>query len=178
MHDYSDFQTGASGDLLTQISIAADNLSIAQRKVAAAEKALSDATLELKHYAETVLPELMEKAGQTSITTANGHRLEIKEDIRANLAKDRVEKGVDWLRENGHDSVVKTEVATVFSAGHDTEARALAERLRGINHATIQFRHGVHPSTLSSLVRELLADGVDVPQDLFGVYRQKVAKLK
>ena len=38
-------------------------------------------------------------------------------------------------------------------------------------------KQAVHPSTLKSFVKQSLENGEDIPEDVFGVYRQTVAKL-
>jgi len=42
----------------------------------------------------------------------------------------------------------------------------------------VKRKKSVHPQTLAAFVRESLAEGVDLPQDTFGVYVRKVTEIK
>lgn len=178
-YDYSAFKAPEqeSTDLLTQISRTAREQRDAEVAVAKAEKALEDAQAALKIIAEVRLPGLLEAAGQTELTTADGITVKLDEAIRANIPKDRAPEAFAWLRIHKHDGIIKHRFEVDFNKDSAAKAAAFGKTLdkHGFEY---NEKRAVHPSTLSAFVREQLEKGVALPMDVFGVFRQKVTKLK
>lgn len=161
-------------DLMEQLAQLARSQVEAERKVEEQELALKRAEAELRNINETLIPELMERLGLEEYRTADGIHVRVREDIRASLTKTHLNEGVRWLREHGHERLIKN----VFSlmAGDEADAHEIRRQLTELS---LEFSENpsVHPSTLSAWVREQLANGVDIPMDTFSVHRQRVAKV-
>lgn len=178
MHDYSEFREGPGDNLLAQIATTALEQKEAEAEVERCEDALKAAQNRLRLIAEKTLPELMDAARQTQLTTADGIVVKVQEKIRGSLPKGREAPAFAWLEEHGHEDLVKREFKIQF--GKDEEAWAkkfeadLRKRKKPVN---VSRTDTIHPSTLASFVTEQLEAGVDIPLDAFGVYRQRSTKI-
>jgi hypothetical protein len=105
-----------------------------------------------RELAEQVIPSLMGSLGykkDTLLPLPSGATIELKEQVFARIPVDKKQEAFDWLRDNDEGGMIKEEVVT-----------------------------SVHPQTLKAWVRGKLEEGVELPQDLFSIFVQKVAKTK
>jgi hypothetical protein len=103
--------------------------------------------------------------------------VELTEVIRASVSPERMPAAVAWARETGNGSIVKRQVSAEFGKGEDERAEDLIKRLTA-EEMNLNDESSVHPSTLSAFVKTKLAEGVEIPIDVFGIFKQKVAKIK
>jgi len=148
----------------------------ATKRVADAEAELSRANAELREIAERQIPELMDEMGLSTFTTRDGLVVEVKDKLRHSIPKDRRAEAHAWLIANGHGAVVKRDVLVrlgVESGDRADQARHLLEAA-GFEPSTAEK---VEPATMGALLDELLERGEDVPLELFGAWRQRLAKV-
>lgn len=162
---------------LKELSKLAEQQRSAEVEVDRLKAELSSAVATLNHLSEVVIPERMDSLGISEIRTETGLRLSVEENIRSAVAKDRKAVAWDWLRSNGHGALVKRKVTAEFGRGEDEQAALLVSTLKGQNY-NVSDVADVHPQTLQAWVRESLSAGEDIPLELFGVYRQRTAKVK
>lgn len=175
--DYSEFQEGsADHNMVGTITALAQRAADEAAEVARLEAELDKAKSALKRTTETDLPSLMEELGMANFTTSTGLNIAIKEHVQAHIAKARYPDAVKWLDSNGHSALVKRTVTVAFNREQADAAKHLvdAQRVAGFD-AKQEFK--VEPSTLKKFVREKLEKGEEVPVELFGVHRYKVAEL-
>jgi hypothetical protein len=88
----------------------------------------------------------------------------------------RQQQCFDWLRGNNAGDLIKSNVEVQFSKGEDEACNEFTKELRERN---LFYRRavGVHHGRLNSFIKEQLADGKDVPHDLFKIYVGRKAKL-
>jgi hypothetical protein len=98
---------------------------------------------------EVIIPNLMESVGQEILRTPSGAMVELTEQVFARIPVARKQEAFDWLRDNNEAGLIKKEVV-----------------------------ESVHAQTLKAWVRGKLKEEADIPQDLFGVFVKKVAKIK
>jgi hypothetical protein len=183
-HDYSDFLPTPGGNILAQITHTATEQMAAELKVAEAEAALTVAQGELKQIQERELPELMDAAMQDRVSTQNGLEVKLGETIRANLPKATLPVGVRWLEDNEHEQLVKEEIKFQVDRYSDDQQSLimmrqlllLLEALPVVDGMTRKV--SVNPSSLSAFCREQLGQGVDLPQNLLGIFRQVKTTVK
>lgn len=176
MHDYSDYiDRPQSEDALAELSRLADAQLEAQVAVERAEEELKARKQELAEIAEVQIPELMEKMGIETFTTTSGVKISVKEQIRASILAAHRGAAFRWLRENGHEALIKREVKVAFGMGEDELAQETIEKLGDL---PVEDKSSVHPSTLKKFVTELLEAGAEVPEELFSVHRQRVSNIK
>jgi hypothetical protein len=131
------------------------------------EQRAKDIAAELRQVQEIDLPLAMAEVGMQAFTLETGEKITIKSDVYASVPKERREEAWNWLDGHGFGDLIKTTVETKFGKGELEQARGLVGELmeKGLHPALEQ---GVHPSTLRAWLREQLAEGKNVPLDLFG----------
>lgn len=179
-HDYSDFKTEAPGDnLMARIEGLAQDQLDAEQRVSNLEAQVKDAKATARRIMEKDLPTLLDEAGLEKFTTKNGFEIAVKEEIRGSIPKGKEAPAFKWLEDNDNGALIKRTVTILF--GKDEEAwakkfaRDCAQRKVPLN---LTIARKVHPQTLVGFVRECLKDGIAIPLDTFGVYRQRVSKVK
>lgn len=174
--DYSEHVEEVSEDKLDRLTRLAQLAADQGAEVARIAAELEAATAAHKRTVEVDLPSAMEDAGMAEFTTGTGLKICVKERIHAHIAKERYPQAVAWLDENGHSGLVKRTVIVAFNRDQAEAARELVLRERGEGLDARQ-EYKVEPPTLKKFVREKLEKGEEVPVDLFGVHRFKVAEL-
>lgn len=149
-----------------------------EQKVAQAEEALVLAQKNLQTVAGQEIPDLMDELGVSDFTTHSGIRVRIVEAIRASIPKERTEEAVAWLDDHNFHDLVKRKFTVQFGADEEAWANKFAADLaRRKRQLAVAQDKTVHTSTLSAWVRSQLENGEDVPLDLFGVHRQRKARV-
>lgn len=157
---------------LEDLSRLAERQASLEDSVVHLEQALKVAKQELDLVATVAIPEAMEELQLTTFSTNTGLTVEVENTIQAGLSKDRKMEAIAWLRAHA-PGLIKREFAII--ARDDEQGQELAELLAEYD---VSDMPSVHPQTLKKFVRERLADGEDIPQDLFGVFFQRKAKVK
>ena len=131
------------------------------------------------------MPELLDELGYKDLRLADGRKLEMKEKVLASIPTEsgisRMKKADDqraavirrkaalaWLREHGLGDLIKNEIVVPFSRGQEDDADALYNKLLDQN-LPAEREESVNTNTLSAQVRELMANGEDIPFDIFGI---------
>lgn len=173
---YTQKAAGSEGEL-SRLSTLAEEQAKAESEVARLEAELAQARETLKDYAERQVPELMDSIGIEEFKTSTGLKIQVAETIRASISATNAPRAFAWLRGSGHAALIKREVKLTFGRGEDEKAEDTIRDLesKGLNP---EDKSSVHPSTLSAFVKESLNAGTEIPLDLLGVHRQRVAKIK
>ena len=162
-----------------EIAVLAGRQLYLEERVVEAEQQLKAIQAQLKQVQEVDLPGAMAQAGVQSITLPTGQKITIKEDVYASIPKDeRYHEALDWMREHGYGDLIKNEVKVAFGKGEEPQALELIQFVRQHNWGDVQNNISVHASTLKSMIREVLAKGVDIPMELFGAYPVTKAIIK
>ena len=176
--DYSDFQEGPGEGQLAELSKLADQQADAEREVARLEAELAKAKDRHRSISEQELPAMMDELGMEEFKTTSGIKIKVAEIIRASIPKARAEEAFTWLDENGHASIIKRLFAVSFGRHEEKWARKFAADLRRRKRELIVADiKKVESSTLRAFVKAQLEEGVDLPMELFGVFRQRVSKI-
>lgn len=174
--DYGMFDDRDSGAAMAQLAELAERQLDAERAVEQAEEDLAKRKKELAEIAEKELPELMQELKVEEFKLESGQRIQIKEVIRAGIAKKNQGLAFRWLRDSGNGKMIKRVIAVPFAAGADDEAEKFAKQLKEAGLEP-DDKSAVHNQTLVAFVRRRLEAGEELPMDLFGVFRQRVAKI-
>lgn len=182
------FDYGADADLDTEVVARAfadlDKMTLQAERLHEQRVRADEAALKLKQAEEQLLnkdiPELMAKMRLDACTTSSGIEIKVKREIKASMpGHERVEArmaALRWLIDGGHGGVIKNQVSVSLDRGDDTRADDLVVELRGKGFV-VDAKKEVHPSTLSALVREQMAEGKIIPAGTFNLYDLKIAKL-
>jgi hypothetical protein len=183
VHDYSAFEAddrpGIGDNIMARLSGLAKDQVHAELRVVQLEEELRQAKESLRHIAENQLPSLMEEAGHLEDVVVDGMKITLKETIRGSIPIATQADAFAWLEENGHEKIIKRQFTIDFGKSEDAWAnkfeRDCAQRKSPLN---MKRKKAVHPQTLQSFVRTQLEEGVAIPMETFGVFRQRVAKVK
>lgn len=179
-YDYSEFADEKDENLLSTISTAADRVMELGDLIEAAQAKVKELVNEQMDIVDRILPALMDRAKLEDFKTQQGVKVQVGDQIKASLPVNDLEKlaaGLAWLRQNGHEAIIKTAINTEFTCGNDASARALYDELRKRNDSMTSMKSAVHHATLTSLVKELLDKGEDVPLTTLGAEVRRTAKV-
>ncbi len=181
-YDYSAWETDEpGGNLMSRIEGLAQEQLDAEARVSALEAQLAEAKAAVTLVKETKLPNLLEEAqlGKSKVVTPGGLIINLKEAIRGTIPKGNEEKAHTWLEDNGNGALIKRTVTIDFNKDQEAWARKFmrdcAQRKKALN---LKLVRGVHASTLRAFIKVSLADGIAIPLDTFGAYRQRFTDVK
>jgi hypothetical protein len=166
-----------AGDVLAQITRTARELREAQADVESAQEQLKVAQDRVRNLTENQLPLLMDEAQQKRLTTSDGWDIVRSEVVRAGISRENMPAAVAWLEDNGQGAIVKRQVSLAFGKGEEQKAAEAIDVLREHHFAPTDVQ-SVHAQTLSAVVRELLAEGKELPMSLLGVFVQPIIRIK
>lgn len=142
------------------------------------EEQLKEAKDNLKRIDEVEIPTLLDGI-QGKINLPDGRIIEVSEKIRGNIGGDKKLPALNWLNKNGHGNLIKRKFVIEFNRDEEEKAKEFEKELReAAEEFNFKTELGVHWQTLDAFIRERLAEGDDIPLDTFGVYRQKITKVK
>lgn len=179
MNDYAEYARSGHNhqNNLLEISSLAQEQVEAEKQVEKLEAALKNAKEVLREISEKKIPEEMDRLGISTYSTPTGISVKVEEKIRASLAVENRQKGFVWLEENGYGGMIKSSVVVAFKRDELEYAEKLVEALREDEYL-VNLERKVEPMTLTAFIKEQLAQGKDIPLDIFGVFRQRVAKVE
>lgn len=169
--------TATQEQLKTVSDMVAASLEL-ERLIEEAQNAVSTLQERKRRVDEVELPDAMHKAGTMSFTNEDGTvKVEVENKVYANISADRKEPAHEWLRGNGHESLIKSEFRIPFKKGSDAEAKKLESQLKkmGVEYAKTET---VNSQTLQAFAREQVQAGKPFPLTLFGVHIQRIANIK
>lgn len=167
-----------SADTLTRLSRFAQEARDRAAEIARLEESLKAATESYNRIVERDIPDLMDEVGVSDFRLSDGTRITIKEDIRASIPAARRNEAVSWFDDHGLSGMVKRTFTISF--GRDEESWAnkfeadLRKRKREVN---LKKEYKVEPMTLKAWVKTALENGQDLDPELFGIFRQRKAKV-
>lgn len=179
--DYADFRDDTvPGNLDTVLIQLADELVEAQEHVAAVEIELEIAKDAVRDIAEQRIPAATDGL-EGKFALSDGRQLEVKEDIRSSIAGEKRIPAIKWLDDNEFGHIVKRQLIFEFGKGSDEEVAAFIEHVKKFKPKkplVMKEQYSVHHATLNAWVKEQLSEGVALPKETFGIFRQRVAKVK
>lgn len=151
----------------------------AAARVARLEDELRTASETLSLLVNKEIPELMDQLQLESFRSHGGMEVAVKEDIRASISKANQSAAFRWLEENGNGDLIKNEIMINLGRGQNDEAQDIVDAVKSAARpgTAIAQKQAVHGQTLAKFVRDALACGQGIPLELFGVFRQRVAKI-
>lgn len=168
-------QTKAIGDL----AVRQLQLQTRLKEYEAITKTLNE---ELKKISEYDLPNAMSEAGMSEFKLLDGSKIAIKRVYAASVKVADRGDAFAWMRERGHDSLIKTEVNVPLGKGaHEAAEEIMAELRKRFPDYQPQLEESVHWQTLRAFVKEQVeaeelaiqqGESIDdpLPRELLGVY--------
>ena len=178
---YSEFRDEPGENFKAVLRTLADEYLESESEVAQKEHELEVAKAHLKDIAEIRIPQATEGM-DGKFDLGDGRELQLKEEVRASIAGEKRYPAINWLDEHDYGHIVKRQIIVEFGKGEQERADRLLKTLKELEPQlgtlVIKTNYNVHPMTLVSWVKEQLKEGVDLPVDVFGIYRQRTAKVK
>lgn len=180
--DYSGEEEEASPEQMKQLHSLVEQLETAEREADDLEEQLKAKKKWVQQLAENDIPELMQSIGVKDLTTLNGLKVELKEDVRASFFTKNPEKrgpAFEWLHEHGHDGLIKNVVSAQFGKDQAEVAEAFVAYCKAFDRPVdVAQKQDIHHQTLLAFLREQLEMGTGVPLEKFGAIVQKFARIK
>ena len=177
---YAHFRTPQSGDNLNSVLRSlADELQAAEAEIERLQELMDTAKAAYKDIAEKRIPEVTDGM-EGKFNLGDGRELQVKEEIRSSIAGDKRIPAIEWLDENGYGNIVKRQVVFEFPKGDEERCKKFIEAVSklGLGQLVMKNNFTVHHATLNSWVKEQLGEGVELPVETFGIFRQRTAKIK
>ena len=160
---------------LTQL---ADSLVSIDDEIKQSEIDLSTLKSKRKTIAEEHLPQLMEQAGISTLTLADGKKIAIQDFVDARIKDPTV--AFEWLRETNNESIIKNNITVSLGRGDDELAQQVINTLKQQHDIDADVRIGVHNMTLKAFCKDALENpelAESLPREAFGIYEGKRAKI-
>mgnify|MGYP003130483306 FL=1 len=170
--DKKNFEDLHSND---QSSLTAMALTVKEKEkhIANLEEQLKKANADLRYYRDELFPSKMEEAGVIKFHLKGGGVVTLEEKVKLNILKDDKPKLYDWMRKNGHDSLIRNVVSASFKAGEDQKALDLL-RIGTEKTYDMQQREDIATNTLEKWYRAQVAAGDPIPEQIEPYYFHKV----
>jgi len=161
---------------LAEVSSLCSALTEQRRKVDEIEEELSTVKEFVRRLEEEDIPLAMQELGVDELKLVTGEKVSIKHDVYASLTSESKPAAYDWLEAHGFGGLIKTNVSVEFGKGQIEGAESLAEDLqsRGL---PVSLGRDVHAQTLKAFLREQLANGSNIPLELFNARPISKAKI-
>jgi sugar/nucleoside kinase (ribokinase family) len=166
-----------SDDQLSSISELALRQVELEKQVELLEEDLKALKKRLTQVSAIDLPQKMNEVGLTEIRLKDGRKVSVVHNITASIAAETAPTAMQWLRDNDFGSIIKNEIKAAFGRGEEDRAAELLEHLQETGYI-VEHKETVHPQTLKAFVKEQLAEGKEIPRDLFGVFEYDITKVK
>ena len=159
------------------------NLSSLVKQLRHVESQIADAETHLKALKQEKhklsvenIPAIMDEMGLERVDV-EGLTVQRKMMVHASIPVSRKDEAHAWLRDHGHDDIIKNDVTVSFGKGQDNLAGDLIGRLEaeGLDPKAKTY---VHPSTLKAFIKEQVTDGKPIDLDMFGAFLANAAEIR
>lgn len=178
---FEEFDKDASAvptpEKLSQIAVLAERQRLWRDRVETLDKELSDAKQSLRQIQEVELPEIMLSCGVREFKLVNGLKIVIKKFYQGKITPENRAEAFSWLKEQGHDDIIKNTVYMQFGKGEDQQAEVAIKMLQSFGYTPANEK-SIHAMTLKAFIKEMVETGADLPLETFGVYIGNKAEIK
>ena len=162
---------------LTSVAALARTIRDKEARISDLEQTLKEQKKELLKLTDEEMPSMLAEIGMSSFALDDGSTVEVKQTYGASILVDKRPEAYDWLRDHGHDDIIKNTVLCQFGRGEDDQAGAFAAFAQKQGFIPEQKTEG-HPQTLRAFVKERCEAGEDFPMELFGAWVGQRAVIK
>lgn len=181
MNDVNETKPQETDALKRVVELAKQLVEVTER-VEGLEESLQKAKTLQRQIETEHLPELMRELELTSMSLADGMRLELKDEFDCGITVANHKAALRWLDDNKFGSIIKTKVQVAFSRDDRAAALALSASATKFIKArrvdtSCEMLETVHPQTLKSFLKEEMSKGTNIPHNLFSIHPYSKAKL-
>ena len=131
---------------------------------------------QLNSLSRMTLPDMLDEADLGDCKVGQ-YKITLTDKIEANITEANKDKAYGWLIKNGHDDIIKNQLIINFGKG-DTEASIELSDVLKSQDFNVEEKYAVNKNTLKKWAREQYENGVDIPEDLFGIFRFRETKVE
>lgn len=168
----------ATDDELQQVAALARKQQQQERDVTRLEEELKNAKNALYKTRVEALPTLLSEIGLMSITLSDGSTIVIDESLYATIPKKNKASAAQWLKDHGQGSLVKSDVSLTLGTGEEEKLGRLTALLDSTEFSEYSLTSSMNTGSVKAVIKELLAQGVDVPLKLFGAHFERKSIIK
>lgn len=161
---------------LIQITALAHRQIDLERSLAELETHQTDLKERHRRLSEELIPEAMMAVGLVSFKLADGTRVDVDKFYAGSIKAEHKLAAFQWLRDHGHDSLIKRVVGLTFGRGEDDEANKFKQAIAAMGYIP-EDKQDVHAMTLKAFIREQMEAGKEFPAELFGAFVGNRTKL-
>lgn len=181
--DFEDEADSLAASLQTEDSLAelvrrGDELRSTMQKIEDLEEDIKLLKEAKDNLEKNRIPDLMDRMKLKEFVLEDGYKITSGPFVQASLPKDPIDREftLTWLRDNGHEDLIKRKVEVSFDRGMDEKAQKLADfaRTLGMNP---EDKADIHHMTFTSFIKEQLSKGVAVPVERMGAFIGRKAKV-
>ena len=162
---------------LTSVAALARTIRDKEARISDLEQTLKEEKKSLLKLTDEEMPSMLAEIGMSSFALDDGSTVEVKQTYGASILVDKRPEAYEWLRDHGHDDIIKNTVLCQFGRGEDDQAGAFAAFAQKQGFIPEQ-KTEVHPQTLRAFVKERCEAGEDFPMELFGAWVGQRAVIK
>ena len=164
-------------DALKSVRSIALQMQNTQQKVSQLEEDLKREKESLRKLSDEDLPSKLQEIGIVNFELDDGSVVQVKENISAHIKEENRVAAYEWLRDHGLDDIIKNTVVCSFGREEDDKASdffAFAKK-EGFEP---QQNSSIQPSTFKAFAKDRIAQGEEIPMDLFGIWVGQRATIK
>lgn len=175
---YADFKDEPSSNLVTILVQLADEQQEIEANIVRLEEELDLEKTKLTEMAEFRIPNVTDGlSGKFDLL--DGRILTVSEKIRASIAQEKGPPAIKWLDDHGYGSIVKRQLIFEWPKDSTEQVEKFLKAIKATKiPVNMKNKHSVHHATIDAFVREKLGEGIDLPNEIFGIYTQKFSKIK
>jgi len=124
------------------------------------------------------LPDLMAELQLRDFRLFSGERIKVLPVLKVSVTKDQMNEVDDWLKDHGHDGMVKTKFEIpVPSSNNEAIIETLTNLIRNLG-VEYNLNKSINWQTLNKWGREMEAEGSVIPEEIFNVFRSNITVIE
>lgn len=157
-------------DLQTLSALVTQQLTLEDR-IEKGEALLKQLKAELEEVSTRKIPNKLTDLGLSSLTTADGRKVNVKPFYSCKIISP---EAYNWLDENGHGGIIKTDLVRSFMR---TEREQAIEYQK--EHPEFTLKESIHHQTLTAFCKEFYSDPTQqLPAEYFSVFQGSRTTIK
>jgi hypothetical protein len=162
---------------LSSVGALAKRAKQLEKEIEELDDTLKERKEQQRKLLEESIPAMLQELGMSKFSMADGSVIEVKPFYSASIKEENRAVAYEWLRNNGHDDIIKNTVSVRFGRGEDELCETLLQKLREDSYPVEQSQK-IEPQTLKAWVKDMITRGAEFPTETFGVYAGNKATIK
>lgn len=151
------------------------------KELADLEDQVKSVKAQIRDYEMVKIPDAMVSINVETVRTLDGAEVSVKPIVEGSIPKKNQQEACIWLRQHGHEDIIRRDVKLTFTRGQDEQAVGLCEELASRGYAPVS-EESVHASTLKSWALEQINSGnpdlTEAVMKLLGIFHARRARIK